>query len=242
MRILPLIALLFAAPSGGSALDPSPEPVRELLRRQTQELLDAITSGSARVWDRYLDPIVIYTTEDGDVRTKAEMVRNTRPLPNGVSGTIVVADFKVALHGEVAVTTYLNDEHENYHGHQLHCQYRSTDTWRKTAQGWRLIASQVLAVRTDPPAVPLSSRELEEYAGRYQLTPAIFYDIRREGDRLVGQQTGKKAESLQAEAAGMLFAPGRPRYRMIFHRDTDGRITDFAERREAWDLVWVRSR
>jgi len=36
--------------------------------------------------------------------------------------------------------------------------------------------------------------------------------------------------------------PGRPRYRKVFRRDSAGGITDFAERREAWDLVWKRAR
>jgi hypothetical protein len=70
----------------------------------------------------------------------------------------------------------------------------------------------------------------------------ISYEIRLEGGALVGQQTGRKPEVLRAEVRDVLFVPGRPRYRKIFRRDTDGRITDFAERREAWDLVWSRVR
>ena len=39
---------------------------------------------------------------------------------------------------------------------------------------------------------------------------------------------------------GMLFVPGRPRYRYVLLRDAAGRITGMAQRREAWDLVWKR--
>jgi len=35
--------------------------------------------------------------------------------------------------------------------------------------------------------------------------------------------------------------PGKPRYRKIFPRDAAGKITGFAERREAWDIVWTRA-
>ena len=38
----------------------------------------------------------------------------------------------------------------------------------------------------------------------------------------------------------VLFSPGRVRYRYVFRRDAAGKITGFAERREAWDLVWSR--
>jgi hypothetical protein len=42
------------------------------------------------------------------------------------------------------------------------------------------------------------------------------------------------------EAADVFFVPGKPRYRKIFLRDDDGEITGFAERREAWDLVFAK--
>src|SRR6266508_4456687 len=41
------------------------EDVARVLKQQTQELFDAVTSGDARVWDRYLDANVIYLSEDG---------------------------------------------------------------------------------------------------------------------------------------------------------------------------------
>ena len=217
------------------------ERVPDLLRRQTQELVDAIAVGGAAVWDRYLDEGVRYVDESGKVLTKKEMVEGTKPLPEGVSGTIKVTDFDAVVHGDVAVATYVNDENEDFHGHKLHCQYRTTDTWLNTAKGWRLIAAQVLAVRADPPGVPLAASLRAEYCGRYALTPAIAYEIRCNGDGLEGQQTGRKPEDLRAEAPDVLFVPGRPRYRYVFLRDAAGKVTGFAQRREAWDLVWKRA-
>ena len=216
------------------------EDVGAILQRQTQELLDAVTTGSAAVWERYLDPQAVYTAEDGTVASKAQMVAQIHPLPAGVTGKLAVTDFKVTVHGPVAIATYVDDEHETYHGHQLHCQYRTTDTWLKTPGGWRLIAGQVLALRTDPPAVQLTARQMDEYSGRYALTPDITYEIRRQGEGLEGRQTGRQPETLKAEVPDVLFVPGKPRYRKIFLRGPDGRITGFAERREAWDLIWTR--
>jgi hypothetical protein len=218
------------------------EDVAEVLRRQTQEMVDAIATGKVAVWERYLDEKALYTAEDGTVSTKAQMVEQIKPLPAGVSGTIKVTGFKVAVHGPVAIASYVNDEHEDYHGHKLHCQYRSTDTWLKTPAGWRLIAGQVLALRTDPPAVQLTPQQMEQYVGRYALTPEITYEIRLKDGALEGQQTGRKAEPLRAEVADVLFVPGKTRYRKVFHRGPGGRVTGFAERREAWDLEWTRQK
>jgi len=226
-----------------------------ILERQTQELMDAVTYGKADVWDRYMDASAVYTDESGTISSKAQMVKDIRPLPPGVSGNIKVTEFKVVVQGSTAVTSHLDDEHENYHGHELHCQYRTTDTWIKTPQGWRLLGGQVLAVRTDPPAIQLTAQQMDEYVGRYALTPEIIYEIRKTdaglspqqsktgiagGPELEGQQAGRQPEPIRAEVADVLFVPGKVRYRKVFLRGADGRITGFAERREAWDLVWKR--
>jgi hypothetical protein len=218
----------------------SAEDVTAVLKRQTRELLDALPGGAAAVYRRYLDDRLVYTTEDGTVLTKAEMIKQTQPMAPGVSGHIELLDFKVARHGAVAVTTHLDDEYESYHGHQLHCQYRTTETWLRSAAGWRLIAGQVLALRTDPPAVPFTPHQVEEYSGRYSLSPEITYEIRRTADGLEGQRLGRPAEPLREEAPDVLFVPGETRYRKVFLRAPDGHITGFAERREAWDLDWTR--
>ncbi|MFY9552741.1 MAG: nuclear transport factor 2 family protein [Thermoanaerobaculia bacterium] len=233
-------ASLLALALSGFVPPGAPENVPDLLRRQTDELVDAISSGSAAVWDRYLDPEARYIDESGEVQTKKQLIEGIRALPEGVSGSIQIQDFDVLVHGDVAVATYVDDENEVFHGHKLHCQYRTTDTWTKTPEGWRLIAGQVVALRTDPPAVPIASALREQYCGQYALTPAITYEIRCQGDTLEGRQTGRKPETLRAEAPDVLFVPGKPRFRYMFLRDAGGKITGFAQRREAWDLVWER--
>lgn len=229
----------FAAAQPATRATPT-ENLTALLKRQTQELLDAVTNGRADVWESHLDGDATYTAEDGSVSSKKDMVAQVRPLPDGVSGKLVVTDFVAHPHGSVAVTTYVSDENERYHGHDLHCQYRETDTWKKTSSGWKLIAAQVLALRADPPAIALPPSRLADYAGRYSLAPDEFYEIRLRDNGLEGQQTGRKVEELRAEAPDVLFIVGKPRYRLVFRRDGDGHVTGFAERREAWDLDWTR--
>jgi hypothetical protein len=216
------------------------ENTPDVLQRQTQELFDAIPSGSATVWDRYLDDRASYTDEAGAVLAKKEMVEQLKPFPKEITGNIKVTDFRVTLHGSVAVTTHLDDEQETYYGHALHCQYRTTDTWIKTSAGWRLIATQVLALRTDPPPLRLAASQIQEYVGRYALTESKIYEIRMKDGDLEGQETGRAPEALHAEVVDLLFVPGKPRYRKVFLRDPSGRIAGFAERREAWDLLWKR--
>jgi ketosteroid isomerase-like protein len=233
-----LAAILAASPAEAR------DSVPQVLQRQTQELFDALGSGRKDVWEKYLDPEVRYVDESGAVAGKKEMVDGVRALPAGVSGTIRVADYDARVHGDVAVATWIADETETFHGRELHCRYRTTDTWKRTPDGWRLIAAQVLAMREDPPAVALAPAVRAEYAGRYALPDGLTYEIRaaEKGDGLEGVQAGRKPEELRAEAPDVLFVPGKPRYRYLIRRGADGKVNALIQRREAWDLVWEKQK
>ena len=220
---------------------PAAPDVSAVLKARTQEMLDAIAAGRVDVWDGYLHPHFSLTSEGGEVQDRGKVLQGLKPLPSGISGVIRAIDFRCRREGPVAIATYVSDEDETYHGQLLHCQYRSTDTWVETPSGWRLLASHVLALRSDPPAVDLAPSLAGEYAGTYRLTPAIAYEIRLKDGGLEGTRTGRSPEVLRAEAPDVLFVPGSPRYRYVVLRDGNGRVRGFAQRREEWDLVWKRS-
>ena len=207
---------------------------------QTGALNDAITNGQPAVWQRLLHEACIYTDEDGAVSTKAELVAQIGPLPPGVSGNLSLVDFQTHRAGDTIIAVYVIDEHETYHGAQLHCQYRNTMTWIKTPDGWRLMAGQSLALRTDPAEIALTVAQQSDYAGVYRLDAQTTYTIMRGADGLTGQQSGGPARALKAEVRDMLFNPGRPRYRYVFMRGANGRVDRMIERREAWDMIWMR--
>lgn len=210
------------------------------IARQVQELNDAVTNGASAVWARYLHDNAVYSDEEGIVSSKAELVAQIGSLPAGVSGNLATQDFHAHRTGDIVVTTYVIDEHKNYHGVELHCQYRNTVTWLNTPDGWRLLALQSMALRTDPPEVPLPSHQRREYLGIYRLSSDVAYTVRNGASGLTGQQTGGSERPLKAEMPDVFFNPGRPRYRLLFMRNAHGHIDRMIQRREAWDIVWRR--
>jgi Domain of unknown function (DUF4440) len=199
-----------------------------------------VAPGDKAPWDRYLDADVIYSDENGIVSTKAQLLDQLTPLPKGTSGTIKVTNFSAQLHGNVAVTNYVADETEMYHGQELHAKYLSTDTWLDEAGAWKMIASQTLALQQDPPAAALADAELDQYVGTYQAAPDYAYTITRAKDGLAGQVTNGSVQPLKAELRDVLFVPGQPRSRKIFQRDAKGAVTAFAGRREGRDVMWTK--
>jgi hypothetical protein len=212
-------------------------PSTETLRAHTQALLDAVTYGDRGVWERDVDPDIIYVSEDGTVETKASLLEQITPLPAGITGSLVIGRFAVQAHGDTAVVLHVDEETENYFGHPLHAQYLNVATWRYRGGRWRLVAQQVLASQQDPPAIALPPDELDAYAGTYALTDTIHVTIARDGDHLVATRAERKPQILRPEARDVFFSPGRPRSRTIFQRDAAGTIGGYAERREGRDVV-----
>ena len=225
-----------------AATSASAQTASGVLLKQTQAMMDAVSAGDAKVWQLYLDDQARITDENGDVSDKKAMVAQVTPLPKGISGTIRIADWHLTLAGDTAIATHIDDEHENFHGQKLHALYRATDAWIKRPAGWRMIASQTLALRQDPPAVTLPSRLLDSSVGRYAIAPDYIYTIARNAGGLTGQTNGGKPQVLKAELADVLFVPGQPRTRKIFVRDANGQVTGFVSRREERDVVWKKIR
>lgn len=237
--LVALCAVLFIARPATTQTGSS-DDVTALLQRQTQELMDAIAASDRAPWMHYLDDRIVYAAEGGTTKSKDDLIAEIRPFPKDIWGRIRVTRFRTTRHGDTAIANYISEEEEGYFGQVLHARYLSTDTWIRSPDGWRLAASQVLAVREDPPAIQLTDERLDEYVGTYALSDTVSYTIRREGHALVGVRTGRPAQTLKVELPDCLFVPGDPRIRKIFQRDAGGGITGFVERRESWDITWRR--
>ena len=212
-----------------------------LITRYMQEMADAVAPGNAAVWDKYLDPDVIYAEEDDTYKGKAGMLKETVPLPKGSSGTIRIELLSYHEDDGVAVALFRQNETEHYFGQTIYAKYLTNTTWRKRADGWKLIAAQVLAEKIDPPAIILPAKQLAQYVGKYQLKDsAPTYSLKLVDEQLIGTRDTRKPATWNAEASDVFFLSGDPRIRQIFQRDASGKITGFIERRESWDLVWLK--
>lgn len=212
---------------------------RVKITQYEQQLSDAITNGTPAVWDKYLDPDVIYAEEDDSYKDKNAMVKEVHPLPRGLGGEIKVELLSYHEDGDTAVALFRQHEIERYYGQAIHASYLLSTVWKKRADGWRQIEGQVLAERTDPPSSALPTIDLQKFAGTYKLKDSEpTYTITLNDGKLMGGRTGKAPAEWDAETRDVFFIKGDPRIRKIFQYDATGRVTGFVERRESWDIVW----
>jgi hypothetical protein len=211
---------------------------RMQITQYEQQLSDAITSGTPAVWDKYLDPDVIYAEEDDSYKGKDGMIKEIRPLPQGLGGEIKVELLSYHEDGDTAVALFRQHEIERYYG-QIHASYLLSTVWKKRAAGWRQIEGQVLAEKTDPPSIATRASDLRKFVGTYKLEDSEpSFTITLTDGKLMGGRTGKAPSEWDAETRDVFFIKGDPRIRKIFRYDATGRVTGFIERRESWDIVW----
>jgi ketosteroid isomerase-like protein len=235
MRAIIAIVLLSLAASPAFADD------RAVIAAQMQEMSDAIAVGNVAVWDRYADANVIYAEEDDSYKGKADVLKEIAPLPKGLSGEIKIELLSYHEDGDIAVALFRQNETEHYFGQTIFAKYLTNTTWKKRADGWKLIAGQVLAEKTDPPSIALPANQLAQYVGTYRLKDSEpTYTLSLADGKLIGTRSGRNSAIWNAEVSDVFFIAGDPRIRKIFQRDASGKVIGFVERRESWGIVWLK--
>jgi len=230
-------ALAQAASGAGQAEDR--DRVLAQVTALSQKLLDAIPSGDKKVWNEILADDAVYSDEDGRILTKKEIVGELRPLPKGYSGFIKITRPRLVFRPNLAVLAYVAAEEETIFGQLLKTDFPATDVYEKRDGRWRLLSSHVTVIPKQPPATRLALSQLDAYVGTYELAPGVDYVVKRDGESLLGQRTGRREEELFAEADGIFTLKGY-RGRKMFVRDSAGRVIELRDRRDGNDLVWRR--
>jgi ketosteroid isomerase-like protein len=233
--------IIFAVAIFAALATPALADDRALLTQYEQQLCDALTNGTPALWDKYLDPDVIFAEEDDSHKGKDGMIKEVRPLPKGLGGEIKVELLSYHEDGDTAVALFRQHEIERYYGQTIHASYLTNTVWKKRADGWKQIEGQVLAEKTDPPSIALSASDVQKFPGTYKLKDSEpTYTLALIHGKLMGGRTGNAPSEWNAEARDVFFIKGDPRIRKIFQYDANGKVTGFIERRESWDIVWKK--
>lgn len=213
-----------------------------VLLAKTRTFSDASQTGDGATLGPLLDDHVVFFNETGERSTKPEMSDSKPSAPTaGVKTVMTVTDWGCEPHGDIAVTSFIDDQHQDFHGQPFHARYRSVETWMRSNGNWRMIGSQTVALQDDPPSVRLSASTLAEYAGVFEAAPdARFTFSIRDGTLFASLGDGMPVEQ-KAEMRDVVFTPGHARARKDFQRDPSGRVVGFLLRREGHDIYFKRT-
>jgi hypothetical protein len=232
-------SLLIAFAGCGAAKQPAITP-EELVRR-TQEIMDATAPGNPDPWKKYFAEDAMYFDEKGRAMDKTALLKDVAPLPNGYSGSIKVLNVKSNILHDTAVLSYDLDETEVVYGQALKARYHGTDTWARRNGQWQIIAGQMLRYYEDPAPGAIDRADYQNYAGTYELAPGITRSVSVREQVLSMQRVGRAEERLIPEAHGIFFRKGIEG-RILFRRDSSGKVDALIDRRNNEDIVWERTR
>ena len=211
----------------------------------TRRLLDAITNGDSSVWAPHLAPPWFITDEEGRHLARAEFLRELRPLPTGQQGKLELTSWHLVSVGTTAVMSYLISEEHDYYGIPLRTRFHSTDTWARIGSGWKILASQVVALPTPVPGRAVDRRLLGEYAGTYRLAAdsarsgGLELTIDLGNDGLTVRRGNRPPERLYALDERIFIRHGVRGF-WVFERDSSGAVTEVVNWRDNNPLVWRR--
>jgi Domain of unknown function (DUF4440) len=205
-----------------------------------QTLMNAIAVGDRAPWERVMDPRAIITTEEGEVISRAEFLKNLRPLPAGLEGGIEVKGLTVEDFGSAAVVRYLADEWETVFGQRITVKYRTTDTFRRAGSTWKLVASHVSVVTSDPPAQAVDKDDWPGFVGDYQLLPDgwTFHIVLRDGELHGGRDPNDLRQMIPL--APNTFVRMGTLGEWIFVQGRDRKPKQILNLRKFAPLVWTR--
>jgi hypothetical protein len=238
MKTLLPIALALSWPPAAPAR-PSPTPA-SWFQETEQALMDAITSGDKSVWDGAMADDVIVTSEEGEVLTKQKFLADLRPLPPGLSGGIAVRELTVHEDPGFAIVRFLADEWEIVFGQKLTTRYRVTDTYRRAGTSWKIVASHLSVVTSDPPPQKVARDGFPGLVGVYQLLPDgwTFHVVLRDG-MLFGGRDPEKLHPL-VPLTPQAFVLSGSLGDWIFVLGKDGKATHILDFRKFEPLRWTR--
>jgi Domain of unknown function (DUF4440)/Domain of unknown function (DUF3471) len=211
----------------------------ELLHR-TQQLYDAVSSGDPTPWKTYYaDDAQVYD-EKGRTMDKKALVADVEPLPKGYTGIIKVVHPHSIIAPGVAIMAYDCDETETIFGQELHARYHSVDTWLYRSGSWQIAASQTMRYYEDPALGTTDPKHLNDFVGVYELSPGNIRTATLEDGTLFLQRgTGAKVKLLPE--SGDLFFRSGVEGRVLFHRDSSGKVDALYDRRNNEDVIWKRA-
>ncbi len=243
MKLISSILLLVIVSSlgmGQTTAQSSSEATERELLSIAQELFDAIPLGQKPVWEKYVADDVIYTDENWRILTKRQLLESVTPFPKGFSGSIRIANVQSRITGDAAILSYRALEEQYIFGQKLTPVYLITDTYLKRDGQWQLVASHVSVLPSERQPLAVNPKLYTSIVGEYELAPDITYTITIEGDKLMGQRTGREKEELLPADESTFFPKGTVRGEKVFERDVSGRVIRMLDRRENNDLVWKR--
>lgn len=227
-----LVAACIAAPAVGGAFAINAQvalpsnTLRQAFEARIRGRLDAVTRADSLAYRAFIDPDLIFLMDDGSRSNARQQLRYIAGRPVGRS-RYTIDSLTVSSDGSMAVADYRVTEYVRYGSRELPGPERGIDIYLLKGKEWLLRAHGEAPLLTLPPAVPVDSATLADYAGDYEWWPGNVDRIRVRHGALIEQGPDDPTPlQLRAASPEAFFIEGDPSL-LTFVRNRAGRVTGY---------------
>jgi len=204
-----------------------------------QEVLDArkarVEAGKKRdgSWSRYVADDCIYSDDDGNLVTKAQLLEHEkRNWPPEYDHSVNFRDYVVHVYGDTAVMNFRFTVHEQITDTDLITEMRATEAYAKQNGTWLLVARQwaPLPINFRKP-VAVDTSVYKDYVGQYQSRLLDDVETISVKDGKLWSQSGKD-ENEYLPLGSETFFIKNDIATITFSRDPQGHVTGYTYHRE----------
>lgn len=235
-----LVVSLICVGAFAAVAEDAAAPTTAWFQSTEQSLMDAVANGNKAVWESALDDGCIYTSEEGQLLTKKELLAEMGGLPPGLTGQIKVEEVTVQQFPTTAIVRFLANESEDVFGQSLHTRYRVTDVFQKEDSDWKIVSSHLSVVTTDPPAQDVSKKDWAQLQGVYKLIPN-GWELQvalRDGNLWAGRSADNM--KLLIPLGPNVFVRKGALGELIFITDEKGGASKIVDYRKFQPLIWTK--
>jgi hypothetical protein len=183
---------------------------------------------------------VVFAYSNGRTLNYEEAMNELAPLAKAGTYSFHYEDVKFRDFGDSALLVYrfVFSGPASVGGDYLGVE---SDTFTKRNNGWKLIAVHGTTIPYPKRAsIAVDPSLLDEYVGRYESAPNVYYDITHEGDQLMGQRNGFQKVPWLAESSDIFCVASDPTASRVFMRDSNGRVAKLVRVDIQGDTEWRR--
>ena len=225
----------FAQSRTGTVTERQKELVQLAQRRFT-----AFFEGDKRTYEQLVAKDVVFVYANGRTLNYMEAMNELAPLAKAGTYSFHYEDIKFRDFGNSALLVYrlvfrgppaVGGDYEGL----------ESDTFTRLNNAWRLIAVHGTTIPYPKRArITVDRKLLDEYVGRYESAPGVYYEITRDGDHLMGQRNGFQKVPWLAESADIFYVTSDPTASRVFIRDRNGAVSKLVRVDVEGDTEWMR--
>ena len=167
-----------------SGCSPDAAKLEHELRDVMEQRRAALTRGDAEGYARLTADDLVVLDDDGNVRTKASVLKQIRS--EGARPPEHIGDVQAQVHGEIGIIAYHVDREDKLGDQTIRSETRSLETYQRQSGKWILISRAIVPLphpNRTPAAVDPAA--FDAYNGTYDFGDGFVATVRRDGGNLL---------------------------------------------------------